>query len=253
MKVGEPFEEICVNQGRHPHGAPAEIDLGIVGGDLELGDEVSHLAKRPFAELGGRSPVHHRDAVHIGLFGDVLGEAALGPDDQILIPAGVEEGGADHGGEDHQRHDPAAAPEKALGPFFHAGQVGHGRQVDLGASEIHNGILFLARALPLGPGQAGQREHHQDNHEAGENEGPEVGAARMDGGKPKPVQQRREHHAHEAGDDSAPSSMFHTSDSCPFRALRPPCGGAVPPARLAGRLLSLSVLLYYHKKGKRAS
>ena len=61
--VVEPLDDVAVAQRGDAHGAAVVVDLGVVLGDLELGDHVGKLAELAVAELFGAVAVEHRDAV----------------------------------------------------------------------------------------------------------------------------------------------------------------------------------------------
>ena len=61
--VGEPFDQVAVPQGSHPHRPSLIIELGIGRQDLELGYHVAELAQFPAAQAGGGVGVQHGDLV----------------------------------------------------------------------------------------------------------------------------------------------------------------------------------------------
>ena len=82
--VVEPLDDIAVAQGRYTHGTPVVIDLGIVLGNLKLGDHIRQFAELAVAELFGAALVEHGDLV-IGDLVHLVGEVRRCDGQQRLI------------------------------------------------------------------------------------------------------------------------------------------------------------------------
>ena len=194
LVIVKPFDDVAVNQGGDPHGTVVQVDLGVILRNLELGNQVGHLAQLALAQLLGGVPVDDGDLIH-GQLGHVGGEIAGFGLEQIPIPGGMEEG--DAGQHQHQRQDKNSAEDQK----HHFCKPGHGAALRHRLARLAaDGEVGQAGQGRQQPGEGNGSQHH---HQGQDDERPEQGAGGMERGQHEPIQQKdhdsSQHAANHAG------------------------------------------------------
>ena len=188
VAVGEPLEEVRVDERAHAHGPALVVDLAVGVGDLKLAHVLRDGAHRPVAEKNGGVAVDDGDLGVVDLL-DVLREDAVGRGEDGGVALGVagDEGLAQQQPE-QKRHDDRAGHrhEPAEGPRVRGAAGG-------------------------GNGERGER-HGADA--AGP--GPHLRAAGVEGGMEPPVADgERDHGHHGRHRERAAAPARHSVDEVP--------------------------------------
>ncbi len=88
--VGQPLNRACIGQGSHPDRLSLVIDLGIIPGNLKLGNHIHHTSHLPVAQQRGGVPVQQGDGLVIDLL-NVVCKLPLLNGEKPLVFRGIEE------------------------------------------------------------------------------------------------------------------------------------------------------------------